>query len=198
MQDLVAIGRMVIGEAELPFRLLRKRPRFYRLDLATPQGVRIVACDGQVAWRVDPTQGEGEPEYLSGAAGQRLLQQSYFDDVLIRFRETGEKLFLAGTEMVNGREAYRVEVDIPRGNRHAIFLDVDTLLEVRRLIWTDPDGPPVELTYEYVDVEGMPMQARQTVTSTTGIVDYIFDDYHLDQVIDLEVFDAGSLARAED
>jgi hypothetical protein len=198
MQDLVVTGRMVIGDGELPFRLLRKRPSLYRLDLATPQGVRIVACDGQAAWRADPAQGEGEVQYLSGSQRDRMLQQSHFDDVLIRYRQTGERLFLVGTETISGREAYRIDVDNQRGDRHAVFLDTATFLEVQRLIWTDPDGPPVELTYEYLDVEGMPMQARQTVTSTTGIVEYFFDDYHLDQVIDLEVFDAGSIARAED
>jgi hypothetical protein len=195
VEDLMAIGRMVIGEAELPFRLLRKRPRFYRLDLATPEGVRIMACDGQVSWRVDPARGDGKPEYLSGTQGTQLLQQSYFDDVLIRYRETGEKLFLAGTEVVNGREAYRIEIDIPRGDHHAIFLDTETLLEVQRLIWTDPNAPPVEMTFEHVDVDRRMMPARQTVRTADGSVEYIFDTYDLESVINVEIFDLGFAHR---
>lgn len=143
------------------------RPRIYRLDLATENGSRIITCDGQTARQLDPTSDSGKAEILAGERGKDLLSQSYLDDVLICFRSTGERLFLAGIESFDGADAYRIEVEGLGGGRYCIFLDTKSLLEIRRLIWTDPQDTPVEITYEYGGVDELPMPVRQTVTTAT-------------------------------
>ena len=198
LDDLVVTGRMTVADREVPFRLCRKRPRFYRLDLATSSGIRTTACDGQVAWRFNSANDSGRAEFLSGTEGEDLLRQSNFDDVLIRYRSTGERLFLVGLERFDGADTYRIEVDIPGGGRHSIFLDAESLLEVRRLIWADPADSPAETTYEYDDVDGLPMLVRQTVTTDTGTVEYLFDEYELQQPIDVRIFDAASVESVGD
>ena len=193
LDDLVATGRMVIAGREIPFRLYRKRPRFYRLDLATTRGSRITACDGQVAWVFDPANDSGKAEFLSGEQGEGLLRQSYFDVVLIRYPDTGEGVFLAGIEDLDGAEAHRIEVDLPGGGHHSIFLDAESFLEVRRLVWADAADTPVEITYEYGEVDGLPMPIRQTVTKAAGTMEYLFDKYEFEQPIDVGFFDAGNV-----
>lgn len=127
-----------------------------------------------------------------------MLSQSYFDDVLIRFRSTGERLFLAGIENFDGADAYRIDVEVLGGGRYRIFLDIESLLEVRRLIWTDPHDTPVEITYEYGGVDGLPMPVRQTVTTATETVEYLFDDYKLQQPIGEGFFDAANAKTVGD
>ncbi|MFV2073883.1 MAG: hypothetical protein ACC742_14695 [Thermoanaerobaculales bacterium] len=197
LSDLVATGRMLNAGQEIPFRLYRKRPRFYRLDLAMVRGIRIIACDGQVAWRFDPTNDSGKAEFLSGELGKELLRQSYFDDVLIRYPDTGESVYLAGIENLDGADAHRIEVDLPGGGRHSIFLDAESFLEVRRLVWADLADAPAEITYEYRDVDGLPMPARQTVTTAAGTVEYLFDAYELQQPINARIFDAAVVSPTE-
>ncbi len=198
LDDLVVTGRMTVADREVPFRLCRKRPRFYRLDLATSGGIRTTACDGQVAWRFNSANDSGRAEFLSGTQGEDLLSQSNFDDVLIRFRSTGERLFLTGLESIDGADAYRIEVDLPGGGHHSIFLDAESLLEVRRLVWADPTNVQAEITYEYGDIDGLPMAVRQTVTTAAGTVEYLFDEYQFQQPIDVRIFDAASVESVGD
>jgi len=199
LDDLLVTGRMTVADSEIPFGLCRKRPRFYRLDLAMPGGIRTTACDGQVAWRFDSANDSGLAEFLSGKQRNDVLNQAYFDDVLIRFRSTGERLHLAGIENFDGADAYRIEIDIPGGGRHTVFLDAESLLEVRRLIWGEnPTDPPAEVTYEYGDVDGLPVPVRQTVTTATGTVEFLFEEYEFQQPIDVQVFDAASVETAGD
>jgi hypothetical protein len=199
LDDVVATGRMSVDGLEIPFRLYRKRSRFYRLDLATARGSRITACDGHAAWQYDPMNESGKVEYLTGELGENLLNQSWFDGVLIRHHSTGERLFLSGIEDLDGADAHRIEVDLPDGGRHSIFLDAESLLEVRRLLWGEnPADPTADIIYEYGDIDGLPMPVRQTVTTATGTVEYLFDGYELQQPIDVRVFDAASVISAED
>ena len=83
LDDLVATGRLLIAGQEIPFGLMRKRPRFYRLDLATSRGIRTDACDGQVAWRFDPANDSGKPEFLSEEDPQKrccdMILARYYD-----------------------------------------------------------------------------------------------------------------------
>ena len=198
LDDLAATGRMVIAGRETPFRLYRKRPRFYRLDLATTRGSRITACDGQVAWQFDPTTESGKVEFLSGEAGEDLLSQSWFDDVLIRYPGNEERMYLAGIESLDGAKAYRIEVEVPGGGRQRVFLDGESFLEVRRLIWGNSADQSAEITYEYSDIDGLPMPVRQVVTTATARVEYLFDEYELQQPIDIRIFDSGSVKPAGD
>ena len=193
LDDLVATGRMLTADHEIPFRLCRKRPRFYRLDLATAGGSRITACDGQAAWQFDPTNDSGKTEFLFGAQRENLLSQSWFDDVLVRYLSTGESVFLAAIENLDGTDAYRIEVENLDGSRLSIFLYTENLMEAKRLIWTDPMDPPVEITYEYGDVDGLQMPVRQTITTPTETVKFLFDDYKLQQPIDPRFFDVASV-----
>jgi hypothetical protein len=106
---------------------------------------------------------------------------------------------LAGIENLDSADAHRIEIDLPTGGRHTIFLDAESFLEVRRLIWGEnPTDPPTGITYEYDDIEGLLMPVRQTVTTATGTIEYLFDEYKLQQPIDLRAFDSASVISAED
>lgn len=191
LDDLIAFGRMIVEETEIPLRLARKRPRFYRLDLFLPAGSQITATDGQVAWRISPSEGKLQGEYLSGPEAEPLLDGSWFDDVLVRFRESGENLFLAGSEeLPSGDHGYRIEVDAPDGRRETVFLDDDTLLETQRMIWGDaPDQPAVKVTTEQAEFEGCYLPIRQVVEAERGIVEYVIESYRFGQPLTTAAFD---------
>ncbi len=190
--DITATGRMVVGGQELPFRLARKWPRFYRLDVTTPRGLEVTATDGRTAWYVSA--GSETPVRLEGPAASELVDQSYFDDVLVRFHETGDRLFLAGKEKRGGSEVLRIEVEPKRGNRQVALLDAHSYLEVERWVYAAPSDQPVRIAYEYTESGEMPMIARQTVHFPGGrAVAYVFDTYVVDRPIDPSIFDIKSV-----
>ena len=198
VRDFVAHGKLRSQGTEAIFRLARKRPRFYRLDIVTPDGRRIEASDGQLAWnlRVSPSGVEGG--YLAGARADRILGESYFDDVLLRYRDTGERLYLAGSETIESGEAYRIEIDGPSGHHETRFLDAATLLEIRRLIWDQRgDTPAAVITLTYRTFDGRPLPIRQVVETADGVTECSFERYDFAAELDPHGFDLESVRRRE-
>ena len=195
LDDLMAHGRLSTGQRESAFVMARKRPSHYRLDVLTPEGVRIQATDGDTAWQVDPEVRNGAVVELSGIAAQRLNRQAQFDDVLIRYPTSGERLSARGVEVIDGSNAYRIDIEVPNGDRQAIFLDAVTFLEVQRLIWTEPDGPPIVMTFEHQKVDGIALPSRQTIRTPTVTLEYLFEHYEIGRPLDSELFDPAHGGR---
>jgi len=198
LSDLVVHGTVRSENGRLRFRLIRKRPRFYRLDFEGADGGRsIEAVDGQVAWRLRPPYRPEDGTFLDGDERRKWLDDSHFNDVLLRYQETGESLYLAGSETVAGREADRIEVDSPSGKRIAVFLDRETGLEVRRLVWGEPGEPPITITVEQGNFDGRALPARQIVESSSGVLEYVFEAYDFDSTLDPAAFDLESVRQVE-
>ncbi len=198
LDDMVVRGRLLVGQRQVPFRVLRKRRAFYRFDLYLPGGARIEATDGQVAWRVDPAVNQGEVVILGTAESSPLIHQAVFDDVLVRFRDTAEQVVLAARETLEDDEPHRLEVQTMARERQSIYLDATTLLEVKRVVRRLPEGFPVETISEHLEVDGMPLPARQIVRrSPTSQVEYVFDEYSFGRPLDPSVFGPPNAARGE-
>jgi hypothetical protein len=193
LEQMTIEGRLKSGDSELPLRLYRKRPGFYRFDLETPGGTRIEASDGQNAWRIEPTDQGAEATHLSPEETRQMIEQTHFDDVLVRFEKTGENLVLKGVEQRDGVEVYRIDVAIPDGIRQVIYLDSSTFLEHRRIMWLQPAADPIEIVLEMGLMDGLPFAVRQTVVTSAGQVEYLFDSYDFKQALEPGLFDLSEV-----
>ena len=188
LTDLLAIGRLEVGGQEYPIQLARKRDRFYRFDLEMPGGLRVEAFDGDVGWGFDGPQGDTQAEYLSEPRKKELERLSFFDGVLLRFETTGQQLFLKNTETVDGREFYPIDVSDGGQLLETIYLDSETLLEGRRLVWDAHGSLLAERVFEHKTVDGISLPAQQTIQVGTSTVTYHYDEYALDVDIPISVF----------
>lgn len=197
-RNFVAQGRVRSQGGEALFRLARKRPRLYRLDIATAEGRHIEAFDSQLAWSLEVSPSGVSGWYLGGTTAARILQESYFDDVLLRYKQTGERLHLAGSETIDSGIAYRIEVDGPANYRETRFLDAATLLEVRRLLWRQPgDTPSDVITLTYKTLDGRPLPIRQVVETADGITEYSFERYDFATELDPQAFNFEAVQSRE-
>jgi hypothetical protein len=151
-----------------------------------------------VAWRLLISPSGVEGSYLEGTRVDRVLGESFFDDVLLRYRETGERLYLAGTETLETGEAYRIEMDGPGGRHETRFLDAITFLEIRRLIWGKPWAPPAAVvTLAYGAADERPLPIRQVVETADGVTAYSFDRYDFTVELDPYAFDLETVRQRE-
>jgi len=188
LTDLLAIGRMVVGNQEFPIQLARKRDRFYRFDLEMPGGLRVEAFDGDVAWGFDGPGGDTQAAYLSDPRLKELKRLSFFDEVLVNFDVSGQQLFLKNTETVDGREYYPIDISDDGQLLETIYLDSETLLESRRLVWDAHGSQLAERLFEHKTVDGISLPAQQTIRIGASTVTYQYDDYALDVDIPVRVF----------
>jgi len=186
--DLLAIGRLVAGDQEFPIQLARKRERFYRFDLQMAGRLRVEAFDGDVAWGFDGPRGDTNAAYFEDPRATEIKRLSFFDEVLVRFERTGQQLFLKKTEILDGREYYPIDVSEEGRLVETIYLDGETFLESRRLVWDAEGSLLAERIFEHKTVDGISFPAQQTIIIGASTVTYHYDEYALDVDIPIRVF----------
>jgi hypothetical protein len=188
LTDLLVIGRLVVNGQELPIQLARKRERFYRFDLEMKGGLRVEAFDGDVAWGFDAPRGDTIAAYLQEPRATEIKRMSFFDEVLVRFEKTGHELFLKTIETVDDRDYYPIDVSEDGRLVETIYLDGETFLEGRRLVWDAHGSLLAERIFEHKSVDGISFPAQQTISIGASTVTYHYDEYALDVDIPVRVF----------
>jgi len=106
--------------------IVRKFPNkyYFNLDLGAMQQVQ--KFDGEKAL----VSGMGQEQKLEGEQLESMKQQSEMYP-LARYRELGIKPELAGLGNVNGKDAYKMRLTFPNGNKSVIYIDTETGLKLR-------------------------------------------------------------------
>ncbi len=196
IQSMIVTGVLEVGDSSAEFRVYRRRPGFYRYELATGRGLIIEATDGRIAWRRDPAVEQGRVKFLGRVDGARLRRGAPFDDVLLRAGAANTEILLAGLTTRDSREVYRLEI-LVADQRETVYLDATTFLEIKRELYDDDGEVSIEVRTEYAEQNGLLFPSVLTVTSAQGLNRYRFTAYDFDTPVDRWWFDAGSLQKAE-
>jgi hypothetical protein len=124
------------GEGDIEASMYAQRPREMRVEYAFPEALVIMAFDGETAWSqaVLPNGQKKPPATLSP---EKTLEMSgdcdeVFDDTLNNFRTKGHQIRLVGRPVVNGHEAFELELILKDGRKEKRFIDALSYLEIRR------------------------------------------------------------------
>lgn len=116
----------------MPFVLKMKRPNKTRFEIKAENRVSIRMYDGNHGWKLRPGR-TGLPDLKP----YTKVELNYAHDVygidgpLIDYQKKGIKVSLDGVEQVEGRKAYRLNVTMPSGNHHHVWIDARTFLDVK-------------------------------------------------------------------
>jgi len=156
---------------ELPFVLEMERPRKTRLEIRFQGQTAVQAYDGEHGWKLRPFLGRHEVETYTAEELRLASQQTDLDGPLMDYAAKGNRVELVGTEPVEGRDAYRLKVTSPDGQSRNVWVDTETLLDVkldgtRRL---DGKARPVWTYFrDYKSVDGL-MIPHLLETAVEGI-----------------------------
>lgn len=126
----------IIGMApfEIPTTVEAKRPNLLRRDVLVQGQTQVSAYDGKDAWKIDPFLTSGKKTVdLSAEELPAMLEESYFDGILVAAQKLGFPLQYAGIEKLDGRRVHVLKVSIPATGESTIYLDADSFLEIKRL-----------------------------------------------------------------
>lgn len=118
-------------QVKLPFVMELKRPRLSRLELEFQGQTAVQVFDGTHGWKVRPFLGRHEVEPFSEDELKLAAQQSELDGLLMDHAAKGSTITLAGSEQVNGREAFKLLVTTAPGQSRTVLVDASTFLELR-------------------------------------------------------------------
>ena len=99
----------------LPYLIEFRRPRQMRVELKVKDATAIQVYDGKAGWKVRPYVGRHEVEPYSAYELKLAASQQEFDGPLIDYAAKGTKVEAAGTELVDGRDAYKLKLTLKTG-----------------------------------------------------------------------------------
>jgi hypothetical protein len=174
---MVWVGHIQSAHAPVPsmlFILEQQRPNRTRLEINALGQRSVRVFDGAHGWKVRVGQNGGAPvaqaytaEELKFARGGQGI-----DGPLIDSGAKGNVVTLAGVDEIEGRKAYRLEVQLLARERDSLWIDAQTFLDIRCDRVVDGPGPAglprkvVSLLYrDYKTFDGLKMPS---VIETSG------------------------------
>ena len=152
LQSMRVDGRSIVMGMETSYTRYAKRPNKMLLEIYVQGMTGVQAFDGEVAWAYMPFMGQSAPAAMPPSEAQAVLEGSDFDGPLVHAEKKGHHVELTGTEPVNGREAYVLEVTLKTGGVQTHYVDTETF-HVTRAVTSAGEA----LFLEYRDFEGFPM-----------------------------------------
>ncbi|AOE90209.1 MULTISPECIES: hypothetical protein [Ralstonia solanacearum species complex] len=133
IDSMVWIGHVESSNAPARFVLAMRRPNKTRFEVVAMNRMALRVYDGTQGWKLRPMQrGEGPnvqpytPDELKFAHDEQVI-----DGLLIDHAAKGIEIALEGTDDIEGRKAYRLNVRMPSGATRRVWIDAGTFLEVK-------------------------------------------------------------------
>jgi len=154
-----------------PFVAEFKRPGKMHNEVTIQNKTVVRAFNGKDAgWVTNPFAGKDAPEAMSADEVKDAVNEADFDGPLVDAKAKGNTIELAGTEKVEGREAYILKVTHKDGQVSSYSFDTKTFLLVK---WSGADSVDGETVtretffHDYRDVGGLKF-AFELVSNTPG------------------------------
>jgi len=162
-----------VEETFLPFLMDLARPRKMRFELQFAGQTAIQVYDGAQGWKLRPFLNRRVVEPFTKDELKVSSMQADLDGPLVDYAAKGTRVELAGTEMVENRDTYKIKITMKSGQALHVWIDAETFLEAR--IESQPrrmDGTdhPVEVyfrDYRTVDRLQIPFTLETRVLPVT-------------------------------
>ena len=117
----------------MPFMLEQMRPNRTRFELMADGKKSVRVYDGSGGWKQRPNATTGVPETLPYSDDELKFAHGaqVIDGPLMDYVAKGAAVSFGGYAMAENRRAYIVDVKLPSGGKHRVWVDAETFLEVR-------------------------------------------------------------------
>jgi hypothetical protein len=132
---MIWVGQLQSARApvpNMPFLLEQKRPNKTRFEINGAGQRTMRVFDGVRGWKVQARR-EGGPDVTPYTLSELKFASAAqaIDGPLIDYQAKGSTVTLAGTEIIDGRKAYRLEVTLASGEREQVWVDAQNFLDIR-------------------------------------------------------------------
>jgi hypothetical protein len=129
-----------------------KRPGLFRLEFSSQGTKAVFAHDGESGWQVAPLEGQLEPQRTTPDIDQGFgSDERDIEGPLVDWREKGHLVELAGHEVLDGGEAFKLAITLTDGTVRYDYIDVESRLIVRSDLSRMVRGEDVVLVDRFSD-----------------------------------------------
>ena len=168
------------GGFEAPVVEENKRPNMVRQEFTFQGLTGVTAYDGKTGWKIEPWGGKKDIETLGEEELKVIIEDSDFDGPLVKYQQKGNKVEFAGTDQVDGTDAYKLKVTLANGDVRNYYMDADYYVPIK--IETKRMVRGAEREYEtilgdYKQVNGwyLPHSVQTNVKGSTNRQTVTFD-----------------------
>lgn len=125
-------GEMDLGQnVRAPYTLEQKRPGKMCLAFEFDGAMATQCVDGESGWKQLPFMGRDYPEAMNETELREMAGAVSVDGLLFDSDKRGYRVRLLGKEMLDNRQASKLEVTLPSGALRWVYLDDETGLEIK-------------------------------------------------------------------
>jgi hypothetical protein len=169
------VGHMESADPNVPrltFLLEQKRPNKTHFELSEIRQKTLRVFDGVHGWKVKPNRDGTLDAQQYNPQDLKFAREAYgIDGPLIDHQAKGIAVELAGVEKVEGTKAYRLHLTGKSGDRHDVWIDTKTFLDVkydRTSYRANGDPGIVSVVYRnYKTVEGLQIPSILEIGGST-------------------------------
>jgi len=108
-----------------------ERPNFVRQEFTFQGMTGVTAYDGKTGWKIEPWQGKKDAEPLGEDELKGIVEDSVFDGQLVHYKEKGNTIEFAGSEPVEGTDAWKLKVMLKNGDVQYYYMDTDYFVPIK-------------------------------------------------------------------
>lgn len=154
-------GLLINGKDTSRVIIESKLPDAMRMEITQAGKTLVRAYDGRTGWQRVP--GSPIANLMTPAEEKSISHEADLLGGLVDYTTKGNRVSLAGTESVEGREAYKVQVTLKDSTVFTYDIDRETWLPVR---W---QGGPWETYYRaFIDIGGVKIPSRFETSQRGG------------------------------
>jgi Outer membrane lipoprotein-sorting protein len=178
-----------------------KRPELVRQEVTFQGLTGVTAWNGKEGWKIEPWQGKKDPEALGEEEMKGIVEDSFFDGQLVHYKEKGNTIEFAGTEPVEGTDAWKLKVTLKNGDVEYYYMDQDYFvpikIEFKRTIRGAEQETEVSLgDYKSVDGWYLPHSVEQGRKGSTNRSTVVYDKIEANVPMDDGLFQRPAAAPA--
>jgi hypothetical protein len=134
VNSIILAGEMDAGgkaDVKLPFAMSMKRPHKSRLEIKFEEQTAVQIWDGSRGWKLRPFLNRNDVENFTAAEARSAAAAAELDGPLVDYAKKGTKVELAGTDAVEGKNAFKLKLTLKSGQVMNLWVDAASFLETR-------------------------------------------------------------------
>jgi len=158
-------GQMDLGQGmHVPYVMDQKRPDKMCIEFEFDDKTAVQCVAGATGWKLLPYLGRNQPEAMTEQEYREMGGSVAIDGLLFNSAERGNRVKLAGKEVVAGRPAVKLEVTLASGAVRWIYIDEESGLDIKLDTMRILSGKPRRVEtfyYDWQETNGLLIPRRQ-------------------------------------
>jgi outer membrane lipoprotein-sorting protein len=147
----VTKGKLIKGNAELPFTSYNKRPMYYRLETEL-EGEKIISVfNGDSGWTINPILSSSEPQPMTSDEMERTKLVADYDGMFYNYADKGYKVEFIDKEDVGFVETYVLKLTTQEDDEITAYIDTENnvILKLSSYIMIQETVAELEMFYSH-------------------------------------------------